>query len=199
MRSDRNGSCDANSRLRAFNVCYRPACPEGGFRCWGRGRRQRADCRHGPGEAFQQAPDTSSDCAPSSCTAGHCFYDVQSSARRSARGAGNHRLRSEFLPQDIRRNFAIPLLPPSCGSPIFSACREPRPQDSVCFAGRASRPQAPDPSAVRPFEPWCPTPGFATLALAQVPHRRCERCRRSPISERPQMRVGGGKVRAANS
>ena len=31
MRSDRNGSCDANSRLRAFNVCYRPACPEGGF------------------------------------------------------------------------------------------------------------------------------------------------------------------------
>jgi hypothetical protein len=117
--------------------------PRGGFRCWGRGRRQRADCRHGPGEAFQQAPDTSSDCAPSSCTAGHCFYDVQSSARRSARGAGNHRLRSEFLPQDIRRNFAIPLLPPSCGSPIFSACREPRPQDSVCFAGRASRPPQP--------------------------------------------------------
>jgi hypothetical protein len=31
MRSDRNGSCDANSRLRAFNVCYRPECPEGGF------------------------------------------------------------------------------------------------------------------------------------------------------------------------
>jgi hypothetical protein len=28
-----------------------------GFRCWGRGRRPRADCRHGPGEAFQQAPD----------------------------------------------------------------------------------------------------------------------------------------------
>ena len=86
---------------------------------------------------------------------GIVFCDVQSSARRSARGAGNHRLRSEFLPQDIRRNFAIPLLPPSCGSPIFSACREPRPQDSVCFAGRASRPPpAPHPSAVRPFEPW---------------------------------------------
>jgi hypothetical protein len=83
--------------------------------------------------------------------------------------------------------------------PIFSACREPRPQDNVCFAGRASRPQAPHPSAVRPFESWCPTPGFATLALAQVPHRRCERCRRSPISARPQMWVGGGKVRAANS
>ena len=63
--------------------------------------------------------------------------------------------------------------------PIFSACREPRPQDNVCFAGRASRPQAPHPSAVRAFEPWCPTPGFATLALAQVPRRRCERCRRS--------------------
>jgi hypothetical protein len=39
--------------------------------------------------------------------------------------------------------------------PFFSACRKPRPQDSVSFAGRASRPQAPHPSAVRPFEPWC--------------------------------------------
>jgi hypothetical protein len=28
---------------------------------------------------------------------GHSFYDVQSSARRSARGAGNHGLRSVFF------------------------------------------------------------------------------------------------------
>jgi len=91
MRSDRNGSWDANSRLRAFNVCHRPACPEGGFGVGVRGRRPRAHCRHGPGEAFQQAPDVLlRTVPPSSCTAGHCFYGVQSSARRSARGAGNH-------------------------------------------------------------------------------------------------------------
>ena len=82
--------------------------------------------------------------------------------------------------------------------PIFSACRKPRPQDSVCFAGRASRPQAPHPGpTLRALVPT--TPGSATLALAQVPHRRCEHCRRSPISARPELWVGGGKVRAANS
>jgi hypothetical protein len=53
------------------------------------------------------------------------------------------------------------------GTQFFSAFREPRPQDSVCFAGRASRPPSPPPLGSPSLRALVPTtPGLATLALA---------------------------------
>jgi hypothetical protein len=47
----------------------------------------------------------------------------------------------------------MPWLPLGRGSQFFSAFREPRPRDSVCFAGRASRPPTPHPLKSVPSNP----------------------------------------------
>jgi hypothetical protein len=125
----------------------------GGFGVGVGAAAQQRTAGMGLARRFQQAPEVLLRTVPRrSARRGIVFCDVQSSARRSARGAGNHRLRSEFSrhKKELRNTLA------SAGSrePIFSAFREPRPRDSVCFAGRASRP-SPSPSEVRPFEPRC--------------------------------------------
>ena len=107
----------------------------------GRKRRPKADCRYG--EATERRKNNAPPCRTAVHSPKKYLRGLLTSERRSARGAGNHRLRSELLPQDIRRNFAMPWLPLGRGSQFFSAFREPRPRDSVCFAGRASRPLSP--------------------------------------------------------
>jgi hypothetical protein len=135
MRSDRNGSCDANSRLRAFNVCYRPACPEGGFGVGVRGRRPRADCRHGPGEAFQQAPDVLLRTVPRRPARRGIVFTAFSRRRVGLRAA------QETIRDPAREaNFF--------GFPGTASSRQ------RLFCGTGLSPPAPH-LQVRPFEPWC--------------------------------------------
>jgi hypothetical protein len=104
---------------------------------------------------FQQAPEVLLRTVPRrSARRGIVFCDVQSSARRSARGAGNHRLRSEFLPQDIRRNFAIPWLPLDRGSQFFRLFGN-RVLETAFVLRDGPLAPSPSPSEVRPFEPRC--------------------------------------------
>ena len=86
-------------------------------------------------------------------TAGHCFYDVQSSARRSALGAGTigsdrssprHKkeLRNTLASARSEANFFR-----LTGNRVLKTA-------FVLRGGPLAPPPAPHPSAVRPFEPW---------------------------------------------
>jgi hypothetical protein len=61
---------------------------------------------------------------------------------------------------------------------FFSDCREPCPQDSICFAGRGFAPKPLTPLKSVPSSPGANTPGLA--AFAPPPHRTYGSC--SPCS-----------------
>lgn len=124
MRSDRNGSCDANSRLRAFNVCYRPACPEGGFGVGVGAAAQEQTAGMGLVRRFSKPLTYFFGLCPVVLHRGALFYGVQSSARRSARGAGNQFFRLSGN-RVLKKAFVLrdgPLAPsPSSSGPSLRA------------------------------------------------------------------------------
>jgi len=134
MRSDRNGSCDANSRLRAFNVCYRPACPDGGFGVGVGAAAQEQTAGMGLVRRFSR-PLTYFFGVPRRPARRGIVFTAFSRRRVGLRGA------QETIRDPAREaNFF--------GFPGTASSRQ------RLFCGTGLSPPAPH-LQVRPFEPWC--------------------------------------------
>ena len=105
---------------------------------------------------FQQAPDVRLRTVPRRPARRGIVFKMFSRRRVGLRGAqetiGSGR--SYYLKthkKELRNTLAsaIPRKPIFFGLPGTASSRQ------RLFCGRASRPQAPHPSEVRPFEPWC--------------------------------------------
>jgi hypothetical protein len=114
-------------------------------------------------------------------TTGHCFYDVQSSARRSARGAGT--IGSDRSSPRHKKELRNTLASARSEANFFRLTGNRVLKTAFVLWDGPIAPSSPIPSEVRPFEPWCHHRGSCICAAT------CARSASRFVAHRP--RPGG--------